>query len=102
MVTGAGRDIGRAIALKLAGEGAFVIINYSQSETAAEATLSSIISAGGKGSLFKADLTRANEVKKLKEFATSIASKLDVLVNNAGGIIARKKLVDQDENFYTW
>lgn len=100
LVTGAGRDIGRAIALKLAGEGAFVIINYSQSETAAEATLSSIISAGGKGSLFKADLTRANEVKKLKEFATSIASKLDVLVNNAGGIIARKKLVDQDENFY--
>ena len=100
MVTGAGRDIGRAIALKLASEGALVIINYSQSETAAEATLSSVISAGGQGSIFKADLTKSNEVKKLKDFVASITSKLDVLVNNAGGIISRKKLVDQDENFY--
>jgi 3-oxoacyl-[acyl-carrier protein] reductase len=100
LVTGAGRDIGRAIALKLASEGASVIINYSQSETAAEATLSSIISAGGHGSIFKADLTKATEVKKLKEFIITHTNRLDVLVNNAGGIIARKNMVDQDERFY--
>lgn len=100
LVTGAGRDIGRAIALRLASEGAYVIINYSQSETAAHATLSSVTSAGGQGSLFKADVTKATEVIRLKEFIATAADKLDVLVNNAGGIIARKKIMEQDENFY--
>lgn len=101
LVTGAARDIGRAIALKLAAEGAHVIINYSQSEEAAHATLSAIRSAGGQGSIFKANLIHPAEVKKLKDFVVSTAgTRLDVLVNNTGGIIARKKLEDQDETFY--
>ena len=100
LVTGGGRDIGRAIALKFASEGAYVIINYSQSATAAEETLSTVTAGGGQGLLYKADLTKATEVKKLKEFVSSVSNRLDVLVNNAGGIIARKKMVDQDESFY--
>lgn len=101
LVTGAGRDIGKAIALKLASEGAHVIINYSQSEGAALETLSTIQTAGGKATLFKADLTRSVDVKKLKDFFVStVGDKLHVLVNNAGGIIARKKLSEQDEAFY--
>jgi 3-oxoacyl-[acyl-carrier protein] reductase len=100
LVTGAARDIGRAIAIKLAAEGAYIILNYSQSEAAAAETLATIKSAGGQASIWKADLTRGSEVKKLKDFLSTITDKLDVLVNNTGGIIARKKLVDQDESFY--
>jgi 3-oxoacyl-[acyl-carrier protein] reductase len=101
IVTGGGRDIGKAIAMKLAAEGASVIINYSQSEKASNETVSLIKDAGGKATLFKADLMRAAEVKNFKDFFTTTSgSKLDILVNNAGGIIARKKLSDQDENFY--
>ena len=100
LVTGGGRDIGKAIAIKLASEGAQVIINYSQSETAALETLSAIRSAGGQASVFKADLTKSFEVKKLKEHVIASYGRLDILVNNAGGIIARKKISEQDEAFY--
>src|SRR3990170_6117237 len=68
LVTGAGRDIGKAIALKLASEGALVIINYSQSEAPARQTLNEIQTAKGEATLFKADLTRSDEVNKLKNF----------------------------------
>src|SRR5688572_7646488 len=101
LVTGAGRDIGKAIAIKLAAEGAQVIINYSQSAEAARETLATILADKGDASIFKADLTRSAEVNKLKNFCVDkYGNRLDVLVNNAGGIIARKKLLDQDEEFY--
>ena len=66
LVTGGGRDIGKAIAIKLASEGAQVIINYSQSEAAALETLSTIQTAGGKAFVFKADLTQSLEVKEIE------------------------------------
>lgn len=101
LVTGGGRDIGKAIALKLASEGAHVIVNYAQSEEAALQTLSDIKGSGGDATVFKADLTRAEEVEKLKEFSIrTFGDKLHVLVNNAGGIIGRKKIFEQDEEFY--
>ena len=101
LVTGGGRDIGKAIAVKLASEGAHVIVNYSRSDEAAQRTLDNIKAAGGDATVFKADLTRAEEVQKLKEFSNStFGSKLDILVNNAGGIIGRKKIIEQNEDFY--
>jgi 3-oxoacyl-[acyl-carrier protein] reductase len=100
VVTGGGRDIGSAISLQLAAEGAHVIVNYSQSEESARSTLAAIKSANGEASIFKADLTQSKEVKKLKNFVSDLGNKLDILVNNAGGIIARKKLSEQDESFY--
>jgi 3-oxoacyl-[acyl-carrier protein] reductase len=101
LVTGGGRDIGKAIAIKLASEGAHVIVNYAQSEEAALQTLSDIKAAGGDATVFKADLTRAEEVQKLKDFSiATFGDKLHVLVNNAGGIIGRKQIFEQDEDFY--
>ena len=101
LVTGGGRDIGKAIAIKLASEGAHVIVNYAQSEEAALQTLSEIKASGGDATIFKADLTRSEEVGKLKEFSiATFGNKLDVLVNNAGGIIGRKQIFEQDEDFY--
>ena len=101
LVTGGGRDIGKAIALQLAAEGAHVVINYSQAEESAKATRSAIVAAEGQASIFKADLRRSADVKKLKVFlATDLGNKVDIIVNNAGGIIARKRLSEQDESFY--
>ena len=101
LVTGGGRDIGKAIALKLASEGAKVVINYSQSEEAAKQTLQEIKNAKGEAAIFKADLTKSSEVMKLKDFCvTNFGDRLDILINNAGGIIGRKKLIEQDEAFY--
>lgn len=101
LVTGGGRDIGKAIALKLASEGANVIVNYSQSEEAAQSTVNDIKAAGGIASAFKADITRAEDVYKLRDFVlNTFGAKLNVLINNAGGIVGRKKISEQDEHFY--
>jgi 3-oxoacyl-[acyl-carrier protein] reductase len=101
LVTGGGRDIGKAISIKLASEGAKVIINYSLSEEATRDTVASIVKAKGEAVMFKADLTKSGEVQRLKDFCTATYGKrLDILVNNAGGIIGRKKLAEQDEAFY--
>lgn len=102
LVTGGSRDIGKAIAMKLAAEGSRTIINYFQSTDAAEKTLAAIRSAGGDAFIFKADLTKATEVEKLKKFCVATyGSHIDILINNAGGIVGRKKLEEQDEAFYT-
>lgn len=102
LVTGGSRDIGKAIAMKMAAEGSRTIINYFQSTDAAEKTLAAIRSAGGDAFIFKADLTKATEVEKLKKFCVATyGSHVDILINNAGGIVGRKKLEEQDEAFYT-
>jgi 3-oxoacyl-[acyl-carrier protein] reductase len=101
LVTGGGRDIGRSIALRLASEGANVVVNYHQSQGKALETVATIVSNGGKASSFKADLTQAGDVDRLRAYLIEYGGpKLDVLVNNTGGIVGRKKLIDQDESFY--
>ncbi len=101
LVTGGGRDIGRAISIKLASEGAKVIINYNLSEDATQITADTITAAKGEAVIFKADLTKSEEVQRLKHFCEkTYGKKIDILINNAGGIIGRKKLSEQDEDFY--
>ncbi|MDP4679427.1 MAG: SDR family oxidoreductase, partial [Cyclobacteriaceae bacterium] len=64
-------------------------------------TLSIINEKGGEAILFKADLTKSDEVQKLKAFCVEkCGCSLDILINNSGGLIARKKLAEQDEAFY--
>jgi 3-oxoacyl-[acyl-carrier protein] reductase len=101
LVTGGGRDIGRSIALKLARSGAFVIVHYHSSESAATETLNLLRSEGSDGDLVKADLTKAAEVSNLRlSMEQKYKGRIDILVNNAGGIIGRKKLEEQDEAYY--
>jgi 3-oxoacyl-[acyl-carrier protein] reductase len=101
IVTGGGRDIGKSISLRLASEGAKVVINYRSDEAAAKATLDDIEAAGGTALLARADVTRADEVASLVKAATdAFGGKVDILVNCAGGMVARKTLADMDEAFF--
>ncbi|MBM4321221.1 MAG: 3-oxoacyl-ACP reductase FabG [Deltaproteobacteria bacterium] len=84
LVTGAGRGIGRAIALELARAGHHVAINYRSRHEAAEETLSLLREAGGDGELLSFDVTQAEPARQAVEDFGRRLGRLDVLVNNAG------------------
>ncbi|KAB0577282.1 3-oxoacyl-[acyl-carrier-protein] reductase [Fusobacterium naviforme] len=84
LVTGASRGIGRAIALRLAAEGAAVAINYNGSAEKAEAVAEEIRVAGGTASVFQADVADAASVAAMFERFFEEFQRLDILVNNAG------------------
>lgn len=84
VITGAGRGIGRAIALQFAEYGSKVVVNYRNSATQVEEVLSSIREAGGEAIAIQADISKEEEAKKLIEETVKHFGRLDVLVNNAG------------------
>lgn len=101
IVTGGGRDIGRAVSLKLAAEGAKVCINYAHDEASALETLKLIEADGGRAIAHRADVTRAAAVAGLVAAAqAAFGERIDVLVNLAGGMVARKPLAEIDETFF--
>jgi 3-oxoacyl-[acyl-carrier protein] reductase/pteridine reductase len=84
LVTGAGKRIGRSIALRLAAEGAAVAVNYSTSRAEAEEVAAEIIAAGGRAVPIRADVSRRTEVEELFAAVGRELGRLDILVNNAG------------------
>lgn len=92
IVTGGGRDIGYAAALKLASEGAAVAINYFASSSGAEEAVAKITESGGKAFAKQGDLTKPEEVDALVSETVETFGGVDILVNNAGGLIGRKKI----------
>lgn len=101
VVTGGSRDIGRAIAIKLAKEGAHVAVNYLNSEKGANETVAAIEALGKKAIAVKADVSKLEDIQQLKaEVTKAFGEKVDILVNNAGGLFARKTLQEFDEAFY--
>ncbi|MET0245782.1 MAG: glucose 1-dehydrogenase [Sphingomonas sp.] len=101
IVTGGGRDIGKSISKRLASEGARVVINYRSDDASAQATADEIVEAGGSALLHRADVTVANEVAGLIAASTQAYGEgIDLLVNCAGGMVARKTLAEMDETFF--
>lgn len=101
LVTGGGRDIGKAISISLGAAGATVIVNYRSSQEEAADTVSTITSRGGQAIAICADVTSAKDVDRLiNEGMDKCGGKLDILVNNAGGLLARKKLNEMEESFW--
>ncbi|MBO4852890.1 MAG: 3-oxoacyl-[acyl-carrier-protein] reductase [Schwartzia sp.] len=100
LVTGASRGIGRAVALKLASEGAKVALNFAGNEAAAEAVKQEIEAAGGEAILVKADVADEAAVQAMVQKTADAFGRIDILVNNAGitrdGLLARMKEEDWD------
>ncbi len=84
LITGASRGIGRATALLAAENHARVIVNYNNSEGAADELLDLIAAKGSTAVKIKADVTKEDEVKRMFKEVKSTFGRLDILVNNAG------------------
>lgn len=91
LVTGAGRGIGRAVAVALAKAGADVAINYAGNETAAKETEALCAEYGVKTLVIKADVSDAESCKAMIDQVKEAFGKIDILVNNAG--ITKDKLM---------
>lgn len=102
IVTGGGRDIGRSISIGLAKRGAKVAINYFNGEAEAEATRAAVAAAGGEAMLVRADVTSAADVARMvTEVQAAWGARIDILVNVAGGLVARKSLAEMDDEFFS-
>lgn len=101
LVTGGGRSIGRAICLKLAGEGADVIIANSSLEPANE--VAGLIRAKGRRcKVIQTDVTKYDQVKQAVATTLGEFGRIDILVNNAGGSAREKMSLFCDSEEETW
>ena len=100
LVTGAGRGIGRAIAIALAKEGAEVVVNYNGSEERAKEVKQTIEENGGKASIYKCNVSDFEACEAMIKDIVKEHGRLDILVNNAGitkdGLIMKMKEEDFD------
>lgn len=100
LVTGAGRGIGRAIAIALAKEGAEVVANYNGSEERAKEVKQTIEENGGKASIYKCNVSDFEACEAMIKDIVKEHGRLDILVNNAGitkdGLIMKMKEEDFD------
>lgn len=93
LVTGAGRDVGREIALGLAAEGAAVAVNYNGSRERAAAVVDEIEKAGGKAVAYKADVANFDEVQAMVAKVVADLGGLNIVVNNAG-VALRNRFIE--------
>jgi 3-oxoacyl-[acyl-carrier protein] reductase len=96
LVTGANRGIGRAIALRLAKDGAAVVVNYAGSEQQAREVVADIEKGGGRAVAVRADVSKVVEVVRLFDATFERFGRPDILVNNPG-VILYKPLADVTE-----
>lgn len=100
LVTGAGRGIGRAIAIALAKEGVEVVVNYNGSEERAKEVKQTIEENGGKASIYKCNVSDFEACEAMIKDIVKEHGRLDILINNAGitkdGLIMKMKEEDFD------
>jgi len=97
IVTGGGRDIGRACVMRLAEEGARIAINYFASSDGAASAVEHIKAAGGDAFALQGDMTKPTDVEKLVDKTRSrFGDQIHVLMHVTGGLIARKRIEEMD------
>lgn len=84
IVTGASRGIGRGIAIRLAKEGARVVVNHRNSPEGAEETAAAVREAGGEALVIQADVSQFKDAQRLVQETLAAFGQVDILVNNAG------------------
>lgn len=92
IVTGGGRDIGRACVMRLAEAGAQVAINYHSSSEGADSAVKEIVAAGGQAFAMQGDMTKPADVQAFVDRAVAEYGKIDIVMPITGGIIARKAI----------
>lgn len=100
LVTGASAGIGRAVAIELARSGAFVAVNYRNNEAGACETLDQVQQAGGKGLIVAADVSITAQVEQMMKTIAAHSPNLDILINNAGGLVQRAKVTEMSDNLW--
>jgi 3-oxoacyl-[acyl-carrier protein] reductase len=99
LVTGAGKNIGKAIALDLAREGASVVVNGRADRALVDATVAEINQAGGQAIGALADVTKPDEVARMVDAAVASFGGIDIVVSNAG---LRRQTPFLDMSFSEW
>lgn len=99
IVTGSSRGIGRAIALKLAGNGASVVVNYAGNANKAQEVVAEIENLGVKAIALQADVSKVTDIKRLFEQTIEHFGKVDILVNNAGVTFYKPLIEVTEEDF---
>jgi 3-oxoacyl-[acyl-carrier protein] reductase len=99
LITGGSRGIGRAIAERLATDGASVVINYINRKDEAAKVVATIEAAGGKALAVRGDVARVAEIDHLFDQAMEYYGKLDILVNNAGILLTRPVAQVTEEDY---
>lgn len=100
LITGSSRGIGRAIAIRMAQEGADVVINYVSNEEAANEVMSQVTRMGQRAAALRADVSREEDVRSMIEKAVHTMGKLHIVINNAqmhrGRLIHKLSLEEWD------
>jgi 3-oxoacyl-[acyl-carrier protein] reductase len=99
-VTGSSTGIGAASAVALAGEGCRVAVHYNRSEDEAREVVERISSSGGEAMLVGGDVADAGEVERMAREIEDRYGRLDVLVNNAGSLIERRRFSEMTEDLW--
>ena len=99
LITGASTGIGAAAARAFAEQGSKVVVHYNASKEAAEKVAREVKSAGGEALLVGGDVTKSANVKRIVADTLAGFGRIDVLVNNAGGLVQRTKIEDYSEDF---
>jgi 3-oxoacyl-[acyl-carrier protein] reductase len=99
IVTGASNGIGRAIAERLADNGAIVVVNYSKSAEKAQLVVAGIQGKGGKALAVQADMSQVADARRLVIDTFKQFNRLDILVNNAGTFMPKPLEETTEEDF---
>ena len=97
LITGASSGIGQVTARLLAEHGASVVINYFRNEAGAEDVRKTIADAGGRAQIVQADVRQSADIRRLVERTVEEFGPIDILINNAGSLVERLRILELTE-----